>query len=239
MEFTKEIEFNDEPSVNQELTLYYHGFLSHSPELTIVYGFSQTWQHTTETPMIKTENGFSIKIKLLNFDSFHFCFRDSNGQWDNNHNNNYITPILPEQPSEKFDLDQLIEEILEPILFQPEQTYTPIQVLSSPVDLGLEISKILSQISEETSSQNLTEYTTLDEILLGTVIEETPIELFENETSEEIQDTQETRLVPIEDPFMISPRKLSKFYLWKKQIKLSLYKLFVKIPKLIFGSEEP
>lgn len=272
MKFTKDIEFNSSPAATQELILTYHGFLANSSELTIVYGFGESWNHTTETPMEKTSSGFCAKINMLDFDTFNFCFRNSNNEWDNNGNCNYISSILPCTTS-TFNLDALIQELLEPITFKPvEKTEdsTPVKVFSNPIDLGVEISKILSQIDTQTAPEDLIEYSTLDEILSGTVIEETPIELFEINTekfdvqllqesiseaitelfeaeahteekstiAETIENKEQTALINVKDPFMISPRQLSRFYLFKKRIKLALYKALVKLPKLIFGSQE-
>ncbi len=268
MEFTKDIELNSSPAVGQELILTYHGFLSESAELTIVYGFGESWNHTTEAPMEKTSSGFSAKINMLNFNTFNFCFRNSNYEWDNNCNCNYISEILPcTQTAEKFDIDAFIEELLEPICSKTLETSeisTPVQISAEPIDLGLEISNILSQIKMETPTENLTEYATLDEILAGTVIEETPVELFEEDTPDalfeieiekavaklfenepeaelivpETSVQEQTALINVDDPFMISPRKLGRFYAFKKRIKLSFYKLLVKLPKMIFGIEE-
>jgi len=268
MEFTKDIEFNSSPAVGQELILNYHGFLSGSEKLTIVFGFGEAWNHTTETPMEKTSSGFSTKINMLDFDTFNFCFRNSNYEWDNNCNCNYISEILPcTQTTDKFDIDAFIEELLEPIQFKTTENSeisTPVQISANPIDLGVEISNILSQITTETPSEDLVEYATLDEILSGTVIEQTPIELFEentpdtlfeidieeavaklfeNEPEPELTEPvapiqEETALIKVDDPFMISPRKLSRFYAFKKRIKLSLYKLLVRLPKMIFGSQE-
>lgn len=256
MEFTKDIQFNNSPTINQFVTITYHGFLSNSVELSIVYGFGEAWENTSEVKMEKTENGFCATIKMLDFDTFNFCFRNSNYEWDNNSHCNYISPILPcvehkEENTKTFDIDQLIEEILQPIMIKPAQEIeetTPVQITSKPIDLGAEITKVLSQIANEPVTQELVEYSTLDEILSGTVIEQTPIELFEDESSvdadlaepviEEIQETElEKSLVPLEDSFVISPRQLSKFYLFKKRLKLAFYKALVKIPKLIFGEE--
>ncbi len=268
MEFTKDIEFNSSPVASQELIVTYHGFLSESTELTIVYGFGESWNHTTETPMEKTSVGFTAKINLLDFDTFNFCFRNSNYEWDNNCNSNYISAILPyTQTTEKFDIDAFIEELLEPICsktIENLEVSTPVQISAEPIDLGLEISNILSQIKAETPTEELVEYATLDEILAGTVIEETPVELFEENTPDALYEIdieqavaklfenepeaelifpetplqEETALINVDDPFMISPRKLGRFYAFKKRIKLSLYKLLVKLPKMIFGIEE-
>ena len=35
----------------------------------------------------------AAEISLPAYDTFNFCFRDENNNWDNNENNNYIFPI--------------------------------------------------------------------------------------------------------------------------------------------------
>lgn len=267
MEFTKDIIFDSTPTSNNEITITYNGFLSNSSEVAIVYGFRESWEHTTETNMQKTENGFVAKINLLDFDTFNFCFKNSNNEWDNNSNCNYISPITQEN-IENFDIDALIEEILQPLIHDSvEQTTdnTSIQATSQTIDLGAEITQLLSQISTETSTEELHSYNTLEEILSCSVIEETPLELFEQKSNDAIVNeiienttklstkdipegsaiieetteiNSETSLVNIETPFTISPRQLSKFYLWRKRIKLAFYKALIRIPKLIFGNQE-
>lgn len=260
MEFTKDIKFNTNPFANQCITVTYNGFLSSSAELSIVYGFGETWENTTEEKMQKTSNGFVATIKLLDFDTFHFCFKNSENVWDNNSNCNYIATILPstnenvgilfdklftpfeeEKKAELFDIDALIEEILQPIVINDSiQKSTPLEINSKPIDLGVEITKVLSQIDPESSTEELVEYSTLDEILSGTVIDQTPVELFEESSIDDLieNSSEEKSLVPTKESFVISPRALSKFYLFRKRLKLAFYKALVKIPKLIFGSEE-
>lgn len=284
MEFTKDIQFNNSPTVNKSVTIDYSGFLSNSSELSIVYGFGESWEFTSETKMEKFQNGFTAKIKMLDFDTFNFCFKNSYNEWDNNCNCNYISPVLPcidekvqflfdelttpekeEKTTKTFDINELIEEILEPILIQSTEEQTsdiPVQISTQPIDLGIEISNVLSQIVENPTSEELIEYSTLDEILTCSVIDQKPVELFDEETAgldevvneliknmsisqetsqnttEEIhEDSTQKSLIPLEDAFMISPRQLSKFYLFKKRLKLAFYKALVKIPKMIFGEE--
>lgn len=285
MEFTKDIQFNNSPTAEQAVTILYHGFLSHSDKLSIVYGFGQSWEYTNEKEMQKTENGFTVKIDILNFDTFNFCFRNANYEWDNNYNCNYISPISP-CPSEKaqvlvealftpetsenstptFDINSLLQEILQPITVKPIETPVQVknaQIHNEPVDLGAEITKALSEIENE--STQLVEYSTLEEILSGSAIEQTSVELFEenfevdtlvNEILEDIaipehninmassieENTSgledDLSLIPRKDSFIISSRQLSKFYLFRKRIKLAFYKALCKIPKMIFGLDE-
>lgn len=267
MDFTKDILFDHSPTVNHDLTITYHGFLNDSENVSIVYGFGENWENTTETNTTKTENGFVAKIKMLDFDTFNFCFKNSNNVWDNNSNCNYISSILPctalEPVMQKFDIDALIEEILQPLASQcaPEiEENFEFGIKSEPIDLGIEISEILSQIDNTSSTKNSAENSTLEEILCCEVIGEKYIEEFENNTQLKLEENksdlqqieiepeiietkteekiEETALAVLEDKFIVSPRKLSKFYTFKKRIKLAFYKALVKIPQLIFGTEK-
>ena len=40
--------------------------------------------------MTKTDLGFQAEIELLDSDSFNFCFRNGNDEWDNNNCENYV-----------------------------------------------------------------------------------------------------------------------------------------------------
>ena len=60
-------------------------------------------------------------------------------------------------------------------------------------------------------------------------------ELFTEEANNEKESN--VSLVPSsEKTYLVSPRKLRKFYLFSKKIKLAFYKAFVSIPKLLFGA---
>lgn len=287
MEFTKDIKFDCNPTASQDVTITYYGFLSNSENITIVYGFGENWENTTETNMSKTSDGFVAKINMLDFDTFNFCFRNTNYEWDNNNNCNYISPILPITVEEKiftpkFDIDRLIQEILQPLIL-PEPVLAMeennlLQISSEPIDLGEEIGNILSQIDDTTSStETLKEYSTLDEILSCEIISQKPIEELETpkvltkqdyafalyindyfakmiekidaEFAKETEEVElsknadienfETSLIPLEEHhFIVSPRKLGKFYSFRKRLKLAFYKALVKIPKMIFGTEK-
>lgn len=95
MEFSAGINFSSNPMENKELTITYSGYLfeNNSSELTIVYGFGDNWMYTNEQKMEKTENGFVTNIKMLNFSTFSFCFKNENNIWDNNYNCNFTSPI--------------------------------------------------------------------------------------------------------------------------------------------------
>ena len=72
MNLFADIKFNNDIIVNQECSITYSGFLfkNNSESVTIVFGFDDEWNNTTEQEMIKTENGFTANIKILDFHNF-------------------------------------------------------------------------------------------------------------------------------------------------------------------------
>lgn len=115
MEFSINIKFNDYLTKNENSTITYSGalFKNGSESVTIVYGFGDNWSNTTEQLMEKTSDGFVAEIKILDFEKFNFCFRNANYEWDNNNNQNYISPILDEKTNDSFIIN---EDIITPIL---------------------------------------------------------------------------------------------------------------------------
>lgn len=123
MEFTKDIEFNKNIQEDEVCKITYYGKLFEigSKEVTIVFGYGENWENTSEKVMQKTNNGFTTEIKILdNFDTFNFCFRNSNYEWDNNNGCNYISPIqsnllpIPDENIENvnFSIDNSLVELL-------------------------------------------------------------------------------------------------------------------------------
>ena len=96
MELAKNIFFNTDKLVgNTTVKISYTGelFQNNSEEVFIHYGFGLQWENVSEKQMEKTELGFQAEIELNDMESFNFCFRDRNNNWDNNHTENYIFPI--------------------------------------------------------------------------------------------------------------------------------------------------
>ncbi len=95
MEFTKDIKFGRKPMNNKYLKLTYSGnlFKKGSSDVSIVYGFGENWEKTNEQKMQKLPVGFRTHLLMENYDTFNFCFKNSNNEWDNNNGFNYITPI--------------------------------------------------------------------------------------------------------------------------------------------------
>ena len=107
MELVKNIFFNTDKLVeNTRVKISYTGklFQEGSEEVYIHYGFGTNWDGLNEVKMVKTELGFQAEIDLISSDTLNFCFRDSNGTWDNNEVANYIFPI------EKVELALVVQE---------------------------------------------------------------------------------------------------------------------------------
>ena len=96
MELSKNIFFNTDRLVQlSKIKISYTGTLleQNAEEVFIHYGFDNDWKELNEVQMVKTDLGFQAEISLPAYDTFNFCFRDENNNWDNNENNNYIFPI--------------------------------------------------------------------------------------------------------------------------------------------------
>ena len=50
----------------------------------IHYGFGLNWDNLNEIKMERTELGFQAEIELVSSDTFNFCFKNENNEWDNN-----------------------------------------------------------------------------------------------------------------------------------------------------------
>ena len=96
------IKFSDNLIRNKACTITYSGMLfqNNSEFVNIVYGFGNEWHHTKEQEMERTEDGFVVEVNMLDYDTFNFCFRNSNYEWDNNNYQNYTSTITEEIPEE-------------------------------------------------------------------------------------------------------------------------------------------
>ena len=96
MELTKNIFFNtDKLLKNTKVKISYTGlfFENNSEEVFIHYGFGTYWENLSEVKMEKTDLGFQAEIDLIDSDSFSFCFKNENNEWDNNNCENYVFPL--------------------------------------------------------------------------------------------------------------------------------------------------
>lgn len=100
MELLKNIFFNTDKLVeNSKVKISYTGkfFQDNSEEVFIHYGFGLNWDNINDVKMEKTDLGFQSEILLDNAETFNFCFRNNNNEWDNNENQNYIFNIEKKQ----------------------------------------------------------------------------------------------------------------------------------------------
>ena len=96
MELSKNIFFNTDKLIeNTVVKISYTGkfFQENSEDVYIHYGFGLEWNGLSELKMEKTELGFQAEISLPSEETFNFCFRNSNNEWDNNEGVNYVFAI--------------------------------------------------------------------------------------------------------------------------------------------------
>ena len=96
MELTKNIFFNTDKLIeNTDVKLSYTGkfFQNNDEEVFMHYGFGNDWHSLNDVKMEKTELGFQAEFHLEEGDTFNFCFRNFNNEWDNNEGKNYIFPL--------------------------------------------------------------------------------------------------------------------------------------------------
>ena len=107
MELVKNIFFNTDKLVeNSKVKISYAGklFQDNCEEVYIHYGFGLNWDNIGEIKMEKTELGFQAEVELISSETFNFCFRNAENEWDNNDGQNYIFPI------EKVELALVVKE---------------------------------------------------------------------------------------------------------------------------------
>ena len=98
MDFTKDIYINkDKIYEDQEIVVLYKGFLFSNNLTNDVYislGYGNMWDNKEEIRMKPSTFGYLATVKVGSGETLQFCFRDGNGNWDNNNYANYILPIL-------------------------------------------------------------------------------------------------------------------------------------------------
>jgi len=96
MELSKNIFFNTDRLVqSSKVKVSYSGalFQANAEDVFIHYGFDNDWKELNEIKMEKTDLGFQAEIDIPAYDTFNFCFRDGNNNWDNNETANYVFDI--------------------------------------------------------------------------------------------------------------------------------------------------
>lgn len=96
MELVRNIFFNtDKLTSDSEVKISYTGkfFQDDSEKAVIHYGFGNSWENLTEANMNKTDLGFQIEVHLIDSETFNFCIKNENDEWDNNDGQNYVFVI--------------------------------------------------------------------------------------------------------------------------------------------------
>lgn len=126
MDFTKDIYINKEKAYeNQDLVILYKGYLFENNLTTNVYlsyGYGNTWENKNEIKMKPSTFGYLATVHIKTGENLQFCFRDDNGNWDNNNQANYILPIY--ESSEVLSFESLPETSQEVTLESTTQTNT-------------------------------------------------------------------------------------------------------------------
>lgn len=108
MELTKNIFFNTDKLIeNSSVKISYTGkfFQNNSSDVYLHYGFGQNWNNISEVKMEKTDLGFQAELTLGEGETFNFCLRNGNNEWDNNEGQNYVFP-LEKLPTELVALEE-------------------------------------------------------------------------------------------------------------------------------------
>lgn len=165
MNYSTDVKFSNNLIKNGKTTITYSGslFRTGSEAITLVYGFGDNWDYTTEKEMTKNENNFSVEIDLLDYDKINFCFRNSNNIWDNNNYLNYIAPIAEPEKEYNFIINEnLMPEMLNNLFEADLSTYAT-QNLSNNIVEGLSVENIITPNQLEETSMELVENSIVSE----------------------------------------------------------------------------
>ena len=164
------IRFSNKLTKHGTSYITYSGYLFHDnvDSVSIVYGFGKNWEHTEEKAMEKTEEGFVAKVEMFDdYDVFNYCFKGSNGMWDNNNFANYSNTVLEPDYENHFIINEnVLENVLDEML----------SIDLSSTSAKANNSQIVN-IEAEEASPDEPEYFEVE------VIEETPVDIEESMAS--------------------------------------------------------
>lgn len=128
MDFTKDIYINkDKVYENQEIVILYKGYLfsnNLTSDVYLSYGYGKMWDNKNEIKMKPSTFGYLATVKIETGENLQFCFRDNNGNWDNNNSTNYVLPIYEDNSALSFEtVTESSKEI--PVEYSASTTYTP------------------------------------------------------------------------------------------------------------------
>ena len=75
--------------VDQNLVLKYNGILGGADAIYLHYGIGAGWDNISECKMRKLKSCYKTEVTIPAGTELKFCFRDANGNWDNNFGNDY------------------------------------------------------------------------------------------------------------------------------------------------------
>ena len=73
----------------QNITLKYNGSLDGAKTIYLHYGIGENWEGVTEAKMRKLKYCYKTEVTIPTGADMNFCFRDADGNWDNNYGTNY------------------------------------------------------------------------------------------------------------------------------------------------------
>ena len=84
---------------NQPTRLIYSGSLCENApeEIYMHYGYGLLWEKLSEIKLLKGLTGYEADVTFTEFGDVYFCFRSSNGVWDNNYGQNFNATIEKEE----------------------------------------------------------------------------------------------------------------------------------------------
>jgi hypothetical protein len=98
MNLTKDVIFNtNDLYKNSFVKLTYVGSLmkKSTKSLYAHIGYGDAWDNIMDVEMSKVGIGYELLIQLpSSYDSINFAFRNNNGEWDNNLNNNFSFKLI-------------------------------------------------------------------------------------------------------------------------------------------------
>lgn len=134
MDFTKDIYINkDTVYEDQEIVILYKGYLfsnNLAKPVYISYGYGNMWDNKSEIKMKPSTFGYLATIQVDTGENLQFCFRDEEGNWDNNNNLNYILPIHENETILSF---KALSDTAKPVSFEPYNQFSDDDDLSDEI----------------------------------------------------------------------------------------------------------
>ena len=78
------------------ITLKYNGNLDGAKSIYLHYGIGENWDGVSECKMRKLKYCYKTEVTIPTGSDLNFCFRDQEGNWDNNCGSNYTFNSLNE-----------------------------------------------------------------------------------------------------------------------------------------------